>query len=77
MLPWKVEPLKYVHDKLLVTTHLPPFLENYKLAKFLCFKSNAYPKLVKMFYANLGVVDDKLSCYVMHKRLIFDFDVLA
>ena len=77
MLPKKVEPLKCVHDKLLVTTHLPPLLEKYKLAKFICFKSIVYPRLVKMFYANLGAIDDKLSCYVMHKHLVIDFDTLA
>ena len=77
MLPRKVEPLKCAHDKLLVTNYLPPLLEKHKLAKFLCFKSNAYPRLVKMFYENLGVTDDKLSCYVMHKHLIIYFDVLA
>ena len=26
---------------------------------------------------NLGATNDKLSCYVMHKHLIIDFDTLA
>ena len=77
MIPRKVEPLKCVHNKLLVSTHLPFLLEKYKLAKFLCFKANAYSRLVRMYHANLGVADDKLSCYVMHKHLVIDFDVIA
>ena len=78
MLLRKVELLKCVHDKLLITTHLFPLLAKCKLAKFLCFKSNAYLRLVKMmFYANSGAIDDKLSCYVMHKHLIIDFNTLA
>ena len=77
MIPRKVEPLKCMRDKLLVTTHLPSLLEKYKLAKFLCFKSNAYPRLVRMFYANLGATNDKLSCYIMHKHLIINYDVLT
>ena len=77
MVPRIVEPLKCVHDKLLVTNHLPLLLEKYKFTKFLCYKSTVYPRLVKMFYANLGVVDDKVSCYVMPKHLIIDFEMLA
>ena len=30
-----------------------------------------------MFYANLGSIDDKVSCYVMHKHIIIDSDILA
>ena len=30
-----------------------------------------------MFYANLGAIDDKVSCYIMHKHLIIDVDLLA
>ena len=30
-----------------------------------------------MFYANLGAIDDKLSCYVMHKFLVIDSHVLV
>ena len=77
MIPRKVEPLKFVRDKTRVTTHLPHLLKKYKLIKFLYSKSNAYLRLVRIFYANLGVVDDKLSCYVMHRHVIIDFDVLA
>ena len=77
MLPRKVEPLKCIHDKLLVTTHLPPLLKKHKLATFICFNSTAYPRLVKMFYANLRATGDKLSCYVMHKHLVIDSNTLA
>ena len=77
MVPCKMEPIKYVHDKLLVTTYILQLLEKYKLIKFLCFRSIVYPRLVKMFYANLSSVDDKVSCYVMHKHIIIDFEMLA
>ena len=30
-----------------------------------------------MFYANLGSIDEKVSCYVMHKHLLVDSDTLA
>ena len=30
-----------------------------------------------MFYANLGSTDNKVSCYVMHKHIIIDFNILA
>ena len=30
-----------------------------------------------MFYANLTIVDDKLSCYVMHKYIVIDFECFA
>ena len=30
-----------------------------------------------MFYANLGSVDDNVSCYVMHKHMIIDSELLA
>ena len=77
MIPCKVEPNKCMHDKLLVTTHLPPLLEKYKFTKFLYFKSTVYPRLVRMFYANLEAVDDKVSCYVMHKYIVIDSNVLG
>ena len=77
MVPNKVEPIKCVHNKLLVTTHLPKLFAKYKLTKFLCFRDIVYPRLVKMIYANLGLIDDKVSCYVMHKYLIIDVELLA
>ena len=30
-----------------------------------------------MFYANLWLIDDKVSYYVMHKPLIIDAELLA
>ena len=30
-----------------------------------------------MFNANLATINDKLSCYMMHKHLIINLDVLA
>ena len=35
------------------------------------------PKLVRIFSANLVVVDDKLSYYVMHKYLVIDSKVFG
>ena len=29
-----------------------------------------------MFYANLGADDDKVSCYIMHKHLAIDVELL-
>ena len=75
--PQKVEPVKFVHDKMLVTTHLPTLLEKYKLTKFLCFKEIVYHRLIRMFYANLGLANDKVSCYAMHKHLIINAELLA
>ena len=72
-----MEPIKCVHNKMLVTTHLPTLLEKYKLTKFLCFKEIVYPRLVRMFYVNLGLANDKVSCYVMHKHMIIDVKLLA
>ena len=72
-----MELIKCVHDKLLVTTHLLTLLEKYKLTKFLSFRETIYPRLVRMFYANLGSTNDKVSCYVMHKHLIIDVRLLA
>ena len=43
----------------------------------MCFKSTIYPRLVKMFYANLGVVNDKVSCYVLHKHIIIYANTLV
>ena len=77
MLLRKVEPIMCPHDKLLVSTHLPLLLEKYKLTKFLCFKVIVYLKLVRMLNANMATIDDELSCYVMHKHMIIDFDIFA
>ena len=66
-----------MHDKLLITTHLPNLLAKYKLSKFLCFRAIVYPRLVKMFYANLGLLDNKISWHVMCKHLIIDAKSLA
>ena len=66
-----------MHDKILITTYLSQLLDKYKLTKFLCFKSTIYPRLIKIFYANLGLVDDKVSYYVMHKLIIIDFVMLV
>ena len=30
-----------------------------------------------MFYTNLGSINDKVSCYVIHKHLIIDVELLA
>ena len=30
-----------------------------------------------MFYANLGLADDKFICYVMHKHIILDSKMLV
>ena len=72
-----MELIKCAYDKLLVTTHLLSLLKKYKLTKFLCFWETIYPRLVRMFYVNLGFVDDKVSCYVMHKHVIIDVKLLA
>ena len=72
-----MEPIKCAHDKILVSTHLPTILEKYKLTKFLCFREIVYPRLVRMFYANLGLFNDKVSCYVMYKHLIIDAKLIA
>ena len=77
MVAHKVELIKCLHDKLLVTTHLPQLLEKYELTKFSCFKAIVYPRLVKMFYANLGLANDKVSCYIMYKHLITDVESLT
>ena len=73
----KVEPVKCLHDKLLASTHLPSLLEKYKLTKFLCFKAIVCLRLVRMFSANLATIDDKLSCYVIHKHMIIEFEIFA
>ena len=36
-----------------------------------------YPRLVEMFHATLGSTNDKVSCYIMHKHLIIDVELLA
>ena len=69
--------VKCVHDKHLVSTHLLTLLKKYKLTKFPCFRKNVYPRLVRMFYANLGLVDDKVNCYNIHKHLIINAELLA
>ena len=60
MLPRKVEPVKYVDDKLMASTYLPSFLEKYKLTMFLCHKATIYPRLIRMFSTNLIAIDDNL-----------------
>ena len=77
IVPQKVNPIKCLHDKLLTAAHLPKLLEKYRLIKFLCFKANIYPRMVRMFNANLVIINDKLSCYVMHKQLVINFEVFA
>ena len=72
-----MESVKCVHNKILVTTHFPTLLEKYKLTKFLCFREIVYLRLVRMFYENLGLINDKVSCYVMHKHMIIDAELLA
>ena len=62
---------------MLVTIHLPTLLKKYKLTKFLCFREIFYPRLIRMFYANLRLTDDKVSYYVMHKHMIIDVKLLA
>ena len=77
MIPQKVELVKHVNNKFLVSTYLLALLEKYKFSKFLCFKEIVYPRLVRMLYANLGSTDDKVSCYIVHKHLIIDVKLLA
>ena len=72
-----MELIKCIHDNFLVTTHFPGLLKKYKLTKFLCFKETIYLRLVRMFYANLGFVGDKVSCYVMCKHMIIDVESLV
>ena len=52
-------------------------LAHYKLVKFVCFDASCYPRLVKLFYANLGVSLGKLSCYVMNKRIVLDIATMV
>ena len=66
-----ITPLKSWDFQLLQTRalrNLYEVLEDYKLTKFVSYNEKCYPKLVRMFYANLGVMLGKLSCYVMNKR---------
>ena len=77
MIPQKVEPIKCLHDKLLVSTHFPPLLEEYRLTKLLYYKSIVYPRLVKMFNVNLKAIVDKLSCYVIHKDIFINSNVFT
>ena len=52
-------------------------LEHYKLTKFVSYNEKCYPRLVRMFYANLGVIFGKLSCYVMNKKIVLNMQILA
>ena len=72
-----MEPVKCVHDKMLVTTHLPSLSEKYKLPKFLCFVEIVYPRFVRMFYENLGLVYDKVRCFIMHRHMIINVELLV
>ena len=56
---------------------LHEILEYYHLTKFVSFSEKCYPRLVRMFYANLGVMAGKVSCYVMNKKLVLDLQTLA
>ena len=77
MLPRKVKPIKCLHNKLLASTHQSLLLEKYRFTNFLCFKAIIYPRLVRMFNANLATIDDKFSCYVIHKHMIIDFKIFG
>ena len=66
-----------MNDNLFKSTHLPKLPEKYRLDKFLIVKGNTYLRLVKMSYANFIVTDDKVSCYVMHKHVVIDYDVFT
>ena len=58
-------------------TNLFEILEHFKLVKFVCFSDNCYPRLVRMFYANLGVVPGTLSGYVMNKRIVLNIATMT
>ena len=36
-----------------------------------------YSRLIRMSYANLRSNDDKASCYVMHRHMVIDVELLA
>ena len=63
----KSEPLRNLYE----------ILEHYKLVKFVCFNASYYPRLVRMFYANLRVLLGKLFRYVMNKRIVLDIATMV
>ena len=52
-------------------------LEYYKLSKFMSYNEKCYPRLVRTFHANLGVMPKKLLCYVINKKIVLDVWTLA
>ena len=73
--PLKSWDLKFLQTKALQSVY--EILEHYKLVNFVTHNSVCYPRLVKMWYANLGVMTGKLSAYVMGKKLVLDVKTLA
>ena len=52
-------------------------MEYYKLVKFVSFNDVYYPRLVRIWYANLGVMPGKLSTYVMNKQVMLDMNTMV
>ena len=71
----KCQDLQFLQSRPLRSLH--ETLEHYKLVKFVCYNESCHPRLVKMFFSNLGVFPGKLSCYVLNKRIVLDVQTLA